>query len=174
MTSSTELTTIIRKYLISQSELNGQLVRDAATQYGAYLDVNDHNDVFVSLAPTQTILFFELKTRDSEANMTETNDDLNETITSINSYQLHIITYGDNSNDVCNKLVARLRTERIRNLLLSEGVYLCRISDITRVNEFKNNVVWQRNDFDIDLSCEFTFTQVAVDSAYAELNTITF
>lgn len=170
LASVKKLNEILRAQLITQSGVNGQLVRDSLTEYGAYLDKNSQDSVFISIQPTDVVILFELRTRDSTANVSFTKDD--DKIIYDRAYQLHVMLYGDASTDTVNTLIARLRTEKVRSDLYSEGVYVEKISDSTEIHEFKNNVVWLRNDFDIDVCCEIEVSQVVKEDEFAAFDKI--
>lgn len=163
MTSIDQLTTILRQQLIRQTGIESNLVRDATTEYGAFLDTNSSLSIFTSLLPSQVALLFELKTRDSHDNVSMTNQ--NDSISFFRAYQLRIILYGNDSDNIANKLVARFRTEKVRNELLAQGIYVESLSEPERITEFKNNVVWIRNDISINIACEINISQESVDQS---------
>ena len=170
MTDIESINTILRAQLIAQSGISAELIRDATTEYGSFLDMNSSGSIFESLTPTNTALLFELKTRESSINMSRTND--NDSITFFRAYQLRVILYGDNSGNVANMLVARFRTEKVRNSLLAKGVYVETVSEPERITEFKNNIVWQRNDIEINVSCEVELTQSSIDADFETFDEI--
>lgn len=161
MTDIESINVILRSQIIAQSGIDAELVRDATTEYGAFLDMNTSGSIFESLTPSNTVALFELKTRESSTNMSRTNDD--DSIVFFRTYQLRVMLYGDDSGNIANMLVARFRTEKVRNSLLASEVYVESVSEPERITEFKNNIVWQRNDIDINVSCEVDLTQASVD-----------
>lgn len=168
ITSIKELEKIVRKYLISQSELKGKFVRNALSTYGETLDKLLYKQTFDTITPCDELMLFELKTHKSSStkSMTEVNGD----ITSYKSYTIHVIIYGENAADVASKTIARLRTEIIRDSLLNEGVYIEEVTDDDSINEYINNVMWRRHDFDVNISCDITVTQVTADQELAVLD----
>lgn len=162
-----ELNKICRKYLISQSGIDGSMVRNSLSLYGEELDQLLYKTTYDSVNPCQAIILFELSSRDSSSNvsMTETDD----SVTEFKSYSMNIVIYGDASATIAATLIARLRTEAIRSALYAEGVYIERVTDDVSVNEFKNNVMWHRHDFKIDLTCKLSITQVSPDNAFASV-----
>ena len=154
-----DINKVLRKYLISQSELPSKNVLNSLSTYGETLN-KIFNNIANSYKLEDSILLFELTNRNNESNVSFIEND---SLTFIQSYNLKIILYGKNSFDVCNKLIARLRSENIRNLLYDEGIYLERIENPISFTEFKNDVLWPRNDFNILLSCEFSYSQVEQD-----------
>lgn len=178
-TNSDEINKLIRLQIIKQANLLPERVLNSLSTYGAELDkilteiltvstshtVGRHNvqssedeSIYVPVQHSDVVVLFELQDRQSSNNMSETNDD--NSVTYTKSYIVHLIIYGDNCGDVATTLVARLRTERCRTELLDEGISLERVTDPDRINEFKNNTLWQRTDFDIYISVEYKYTQV--------------
>ena len=178
-TNSDEINKLIRLQIIRQANLLPERVLNSLSTYGAELDkvlteiltvstshtVGRHNvqssedeSIYVPIQHSDVVVLFELQDRQSSNNMSETNDD--DSVTYTKSYIVHLILYGDSCGDVATTLVARLRTERCRTELLDEGISLERITDPDRINEFKNNTLWQRTDFDIYISVEYKYTQV--------------
>ena len=88
----------------------------------------------------------------------------NDSIIYNQSYNLKITLYGNESLNLSNKIIARLRTEKIRNSIYDEGIYLEKIENPKSLNEFINDVLWLRTDFNILLSCEFLYSQVEQDN----------
>ena len=170
MTDINDINSILRSKIIAQTGLNGQMVRDATTEYGAYLDRNTSGSVFETITPTNTLILFELQARTTNTDMSYTNDD--NSISYFRSYRMHVMVYGSDSDNTANKLAARLRTEKVRNELLASGVYMEQVSEPVRITEFKNNIVWFRNDLNIDVACEVTITQVSTDADYASFDKI--
>lgn len=170
MTDINTINSILRSQIIAQTGVNGQFVRDATTEYGAYLDKNVSGSVFETIAPTNTLILFELQTRTTNTDMSYTNDD--NSVSYFRSYRMHVMIYGNNSDNVANVLAARLRTEKVRNEILASGVYMEHVGDPVRITEFKNNIVWLRNDFNIDVSCEVLITQTSIDPDYASFDKI--
>lgn len=153
-----EITTILRKILISQSELNPNFVRDAESEYGTDLDKDYENSIFNSIEPYNTLILFELRDRNNDSDMTEiTNCDK---LVLYKSYQLHCIIYGDDSGDVANKLVSRLNSSYIKQVFQENSLYLESVSMPIEIHEFKNMRLWQRHDININLSCELIFNQI--------------
>lgn len=159
-TNVNDLNKVLRKYLISQSELSSKNVLNSLSIYGENLN-KIFNNIATSYKTNDCVLLFELSNRQNTSNISFTE---NNSIIYTQSYKLKIILYGENGADICNKIIARFRTERVRNLLYDEGIYIEKIDNPISFNEFKNDVMWPRNDFNIDLSCEFIYSQVEQDN----------
>ncbi len=154
-----DINKVLRKYLISQSELPSKQVLNALSTYGENLS-KILNNISTSYKTSEAVMLFELSNRNSDSDVSFNE---NNNITYIKSYELNITIYGKDGADIANKTIARLRTERIRRLLYDEGIYIENIDEPGSFNEFKNNVLWPRNDFSINLSCEFSYSQVEQD-----------
>ena len=76
------------------------------------------------------------------------------------------------SYEITPKLVARFRTERVRNNLYNEGIYIESISNPIQLDEFVNGVIWKRWDFEIDISVRFEVNQISTYSDFDALNKI--
>lgn len=166
---SKELEKIIRKYLITQSELSSKKVLNALDSYGQDLNKNINSSIFDSYSPSDNVILFELFTRPSNSDISYTNSD-DEKISYYKAYELKLYIYGESSSDVANKIVARFRTQYVREHLLDDGVYLEKIEEPKKLNEFINNVLWIRNDVSISINCKFIIPQINLDSNFEILN----
>lgn len=164
---------IIRQTLIFQSQLPEKFVRSSHSLYGTDLDKNVDYDIFNTISSSDLLVLFELMTADATSNMTERDRKDENFINYYQSFKIHIILYGDESLTFAHILKARLLTEEVREELQIQGIYLSNISNIEKIDEFKNGVVWMRNDFDIYVSCQFNFTPVMTNADIEKLNTIT-
>ena len=160
---------IIRATLISQSQIEPDYVRNSDTVFGQMLDAPLSDDVFESITHTDLLMLFELHSRESDSDMTETVDDK---IVSYKAFKVHVIVYGDLSADCCSNVIARLRTQKVRSDLQSSAVYLERVSEMVELREFKASTVWTRHDFDIDISCRLQINQINDDYDVSSLSSI--
>lgn len=163
-----ELEKICRKYLISQSQLSGEMVRNSLSTYGETLDKVLSKMIEASICPCDALILFELKSRHSNSDVSMT--EVDESITIYKSYTLYIIIYGNDSATLATKLIARLRTEEIRSQLYEEGVYVEKVYNDDSLNEFKNNVMWHRHDFKLDISCMMSVEQTNVEAPFESAN----
>lgn len=160
----------IRATLIQQSGLAQQYVRNALSMYGSYMSDSYDGIDWNAITPEQSLIFFELSNRDSDSDMSETRAD--GSIRICTSYQVHVIIYGDNSKNLANILIARLRTSTVRDLFIANEIYLESVSNSTSLNDYKNGALWQRNDFDINIGCEIKITQDAESYTFKEYSGI--
>lgn len=165
-----DINKIIRKQLILQSELSSKYVRNALTTYGVTLDKLLSNQVYDTICPCDALLLFELQTRDNSADVSMTESD--DSITYYRSYNVHIIIYGQNSSNVSTKLIARLRSENVRKMLYDEGIYVELVTNDTSINEYKNDAMWHRHDFDVYISCKLSVVQLSTLEYIEKLNTL--
>ena len=170
LSSTNDIEKIIRTTLALQAQVPLNFVSNALSLYGVMLDQNTEFDIFESITPDQTLILFELNNREGEADMSETQPD--NTISVFCSFTIHVIIYGDSARNVSNHLVGRLHTERVRESLLSQGIYVESVSKPEGIQEYKNGTMRIRNDFDIDISCELNVSQIGEDYIIDELNDI--
>lgn len=156
-----ELNKLLRNVLIVQSELQQDRVLNSLSLYGEDLDKLFEEQIYTSIDVSDAMILFELRSRNSSSDVSMTLQD--GTIEIIRSFSLYVMIYGDDSADISSKLIARFRTEKIRNNLHNSGIYIENVSDADMINEFKNNVMWLRNDFSIDISCKFIVSQIEQD-----------
>lgn len=169
--NTNSIETIIRAALIAQSGLNGKFVRNSLSLHGEALEKVLSEQIYTSIDGSDSLMLFELQSRQNDADMSETEDD--ESISYYKSFKIYVIIYGDNSTNLANTLSARFRTERVRRQLQSEGLYLETISDSQKINEYKNETMWIRNDIEIDISCHLSIQPTTNDDTLDTLNDIT-
>lgn len=97
---------------------------------------------------------------------------IDNSITYYKIYRLKLTLYGSNSSSVALKLVGRLRSSKVRTDLYSSGIYIEKVSEPDIINEFKNNLVWLRNDVQVDIGVKYALSQVDVATEYEAINTI--
>lgn len=156
-----ELNKELRTILMTQSGVDGQFVRNALSTFGETLDKLLFKQTYDTICPCDVLILFELRSRENETDVSMTERD--DTVTYYKSYELYVIIYGDKAADVANMLIARMRTEAVRLRLLDLGIYLESVSNDTSLNEFKNNVMFNRHDIRFNISCRFSIAQVSSD-----------
>lgn len=158
ISSTKEINKILRNILIKQSELPAKRIVDSLSTFGETLDKLLEKTIYDSYKTSDSVILFELLDRDSSNNMSYTKED--STIKYQRSFEWKLIIYGNDSSDIATKIVARYRTQKIRDDLQNQGIYLEEVTEPTTFNEFKNNVIWLRNDLSINITCEFEITQI--------------
>lgn len=165
-----ELNKIVRTQLIAQSELPSDRVRNALSTYGEMLDKLLVREEFNGICTCDSLMLFELRTRENDGDVSMT--EVNESVTFYKSYTMYVILYGDDSATIMNKLITRLRTQAVRQLLYEQGVYIEEVRNDTSMNEFKNDVMWHRHDVEILISCKMSITQATPDEAFEKIEPV--
>lgn len=161
ITNLSDIDVIIRDFIITQSEVKPEFVRNSASVFGTTLDKDYASNIFDSIDLDDTLILFDVKNRYNEGDMSQTQKD--GMINLYRSFNVHIIVYGNNSKDVANTLIARFRTQKVRTDLQNQAIYLEKVSDLVEVHEFKSSILWVRNDFDINISCKIQINQIDDD-----------
>ena len=160
---------IIRAKLIQQSQIDGKFVRNSLSLHGEALDKVLNEQIYTSIDKNDVLILFELRSRNNDNDMSETNNDR---IEYYKSFEIYVIIYGDNSTNIANNIVARFRTELVRTDLQTKSIYLETISDPTKLNEYKNETMWLRNDISIDIRCKLSINAIVEDYEFDTLNKI--
>ena len=158
--STAKLEELLRNLLIEQSTLASERVLNSLSIHGEDLDKLLEDSIYVSLDRTDCVLLFELISRESSSDISNEDEDA---ISTYRSFSLKCILYGNDSNEIATEIVSRLRTEKVIEDLQAQGIYLETVSRIESVNEYKNETMWQRNDFDIDISCLFKISKISAE-----------
>lgn len=153
-----EINKIIRNALIKQSGLSSNNVLNALSLHGEDLDKKLSKQYYGSYETNESVLLFELNSRQSTSNTSFTDDD--DKIVYYRSFTVSVTLYGDDSSDIASNIVARLRTADSKLALYSDGIYLEAVSEPTTLNEYKNETMWIRNDIELSLSCYLSIEQV--------------
>lgn len=152
---------ILRNAILRLTGLGSQFVVNALSAYGTDLakmlfDMQEsirQPDSNPAMSENDSLLLFEaISDNDSNDNMMQQSD-------AYNAYRLHVIIYGEGSEEIAVKLKARLLLIDEKVNLNTQGVQIRSISNIESMNEFKNEVMWQRRDMDIHFAFrrEYTF-----------------
>lgn len=160
---------IIREHLILESGIQEEFVRAAHSEYGTDLD-KKNGSVFNSIEKSDTVMLFEISSEDSEmSNSEETSEGLVYHLT----FRVQVIMYGDDTLTLSKVLAARLRTQKSRELLHDKGIHLRTVSNPTKIEDFKNDTIWMRNDIEMQIACDMLIDKISdVDKfeQYAETN----
>lgn len=168
LTSVDELNKILRQVIIQQSNLSDEQVLNSLSIHGEDLDKLFEEQEYISIDRSDALILFELQSRRSSADISMTNDD--GSITLYRSFTFRVMIYGNDSSNIANVLIARLRTEDVRVQLLDSNIYVEKVSEPDVLNEYKNQTMWIRNDIAIDISCEFNISQFMSDN-FEQINT---
>lgn len=190
-------TKILRDTLIEQSQLLPERVLNSLSIHGTELDKILEEQIYNSIELNDTTMLFELYSLDSTSNVSMEEGDIytakpltcsnsticseevicgkfiiDRSITYYKMFRLHLILYGQNSSDLAVKLSSRLRSLSTRSKLYESGIYIEKVSDPETINEYKNDIMWLRNDVNIDLGLKFSISQVSLPTEYMKLNDI--
>ena len=165
-----DLEKVIRAQLIAQSELNPKFVRNSLSLHGEALEKFLNGQIYSSIDNKDVLMLFELRSRDNESDMSEDEDG---NISYYKSFEIYVMVYGDNGTNVVNNVVARFRTQNVRLGLRDCGVYLETVSNPVRINEYKNETMWIRNDFTIAITCHLAISKLSSDDPFAKINDVT-
>ena len=168
ITSVNELNKLIRNVLIEQSGLSPVFVRSVHTEFGTDLD-KKNGSIFTSLTQDDEVILFDLETNDTSNNMSETTG--SQTVI-YQSFRASIIMYGYVASLLAEYLVARLRTQEVRESLHEVGIHIEKVNSPTKLEEFKNGVVWARHDFDIEFACQLLVPPITTSYDYEEYTNI--
>lgn len=163
ITSENELDKIMRDFLIQQSQIPEKFVRAQHSLYGTDLTKN-RGDIFESIKHSDLLILFEVHSTGSIESISETQSD---GLKHFSYFEVNVIIYGDASTILANKLTARLRSEPVRDDALSKGIQIVNVGNQVELKEFKNGVVWVRNDFNMNIACTMLIENI-IDPNQAE------
>lgn len=158
-----EIDKILRNVIIQQSELQADRVLNALSIRGTDLEKQIQTDEYISIDLNNSMILFEVYSRNSENNMTMEEDDENNSLTSYCSFMIKLIIYGNTSKMLAQKLKARFESQYIRNKLYDSGIHVDNVSEIETISEFINSTIWLRNDLSILFSCKLSVSQLQDD-----------
>lgn len=148
-----EMYKTIRTLFVDLSGINPDLIRHIDTEYGVDLNKNPNGSIFSTITHKDLILLFDISPANIESNMTETQGNH---IHIYNYYKVKCIMYGDDSITKSLILTSKLRSEKIRDLLIEKGIHLAEVSNIEKLEEIQNGSIWVRCDFDLLIACEIS------------------
>ena len=165
ISSPLDIDKFIRNELSTQSELGLNYVLNGISLNGQDLRkvvANTENKIWDSFTHTDTFIVFEKEKDDNlRNNMSESVVKSNsDKIEKIVSYKIKVYIYGDSSDLIRNKLVSRLLTDSVKVSLLEKGIHIVKIDNENTINEFVNNIMWIRNDFDLYISVKYEFSPI--------------
>lgn len=176
-----ELNKILRNMLIEQSQLTPSMVLSSLSLHGTDLDKHlqqicslttlcgEHNNSnYNSIERQDALMLFELESNTMLNDISITTED--DKLIYYRALVLKVILYGDGSNDIASNTIARLRSEAVREKLYGNGVYLESVSRPNVLNDFKNDTMWLRVDFDINLGCKLVIEQIDTPNTWLSLS----
>lgn len=154
----------VRKLIISQMEIEGERVLNAASVRGPDLQkILNETDV---MSPNLNDVFmtFSVIEDDNDDNyiIPEEDDTMSETA----SYKFAIKIYGNSSHMCAHKLRTLFKTPEVTTLLHENGIYLRGIAYPVDVKEFINNTLWSRCDIELEIQVRHNFEKVTKDGYF--------
>lgn len=159
LTNLNEVNKFIGNVLVTQSELTRDNVYNALSLHGTPLHKRLLETNFISYDVSECVLLFELESENGSDNVSMTLD--NGTIVYDKTYKVSITIYGNASEDVANKTIARLRSEKVRQDIQENGLCILNVTNSQTANEFVNDTMWHRSDFAIKLGCEIVIQPIS-------------
>lgn len=151
ITSVEEIEAVISAALIAASGLQVNQVVNANSSLGPYLSKDGSQ--LSSIRNDEQFIVFDVHSRESDDTISETYSE--EQLTA--SYTAHIIVYGETGTVLASKVAGQFRTDKTKLDLRRSGLYVEAVSNPQLIHEIKNETVWSRNDFDIDVSVYLSF-----------------
>lgn len=153
-----EVDKIIGDMLVKQSELQRGSIVNGCSIRGVDLSKFVTEKVKLSYDLSDSVIIFEVKTNNNDdIDFTEVEKDV---VRESLSLEVSVIIYGNQSLALAKVLKARFESEKVRNDLLDKEVYLSSVNEITSMNEFINETIWPRADFNMDIACEIQVSQI--------------
>lgn len=163
-----DINKILRNELIKQSQIDGKNILNSLSEYGEDLDKLIEKSIYNSYEKSNIVILFELLDNNQGTNVSYTNDDND--IIYYKSYSFYIMIYGDNSSSLSNIIASRMRTEKVRIDLLSNGLHIEEVTNPHIINEYKNQKMWIRNDININISCMMNISQIELDNDFKSIS----
>ena len=172
ITNLRELEKIVGNILYKESELTKDRIINALSVRGPALSKLVTDKVKLSYDLNDVVIIFEIVNRSNDdVNFSEEIDE-NEIRNNL-ALEVNIVCYGNASNNVVNKLRARLLSERVRLEFLENDVYIAQVSNATSLNEFVNETVWPRCDFSFNIDVEMLVKKTIEDKTIEDISEIT-
>ena len=155
----------LRREIINFLHLNPSFLINADSIHGP--EIREQITNLISQAPTvkQPFIVFEFREiEDMSFGATQESDSL---MTTLVPYGMFLKIYGDFCHITAQKLVALFKNINICDRLYNEGIKILNTSSPTSINEFINDVRWQRCDIQISTICRFN-----IDISDLEFNSV--
>lgn len=143
----------LRKAIIEQSDLISDRVLNALSVRGTDLSDIINGVVEDNLNIDNSFILFELLYDDGNDYVVVKNDD--NSMASINYFNLNLHIYGNDSYMTAQKLMSRFRTIDCAEKLYNSGIHFLGITNPTTINEFINDTMWIRQDLTIKIEVAF-------------------
>lgn len=154
-----EIDKYIAKMLVEQSQLDTNRIINGLSIRGVELAKFIEDSIELSYNIKDSVIIFERFSEDNE-NINFSEELSISNIRQTMYHKIHIIIYGMKSAMLANILRARCISENVEDSLSTVGIYLSSVSQVSSMNEFINNTVWPRADFDIYTCSEIEVSQL--------------
>lgn len=149
-----EAIVILRNKIVEISGLQNEFVINSLSVYGADLakiiDETQYSIKQKALNPTETVndsmIVFEVMNDEGST------DNMLQDFIKYAAYVMHITVYGESAEELAHSIKKELLMFETKAKLNYDGVHISSISNINAMNEFKNSVMWQRRDFDVNFA----------------------
>lgn len=143
----------LRREICNAINLKPDFLINSDSLYGP--EIRQQLTAFVSKAPDlmQPFVIFEFREIENDSFGATQYDD--ETMISLMPYGLFLKIYGNFCHITAQKILALFKNPAVSEKLYYEGLKILNVSSPTSVNEFINNVRWQRCDIQVSFICRF-------------------
>lgn len=159
--SYSQLVISLRSMLIDVSELRSELVKNGLSPDGSDLSEQLTTNILTAVGIKNAVIVFYVNESETPDNVSMDED---VSISSYQSYSMHVIVYGLAGQMLAHKIKARFESSSIREQLYRDGIHLVAVSSISDGTEFINDVMWPRKDFDIDVSVRYSISKTSDSS----------
>lgn len=163
---------IIANVLVKQSQLDNDRIINGLSVRGPELSKYIQTKVLKSYELTDSVIIFELvMDYNQDTNFTEYS---NNSIRNTMAFHIELTVYGNESINLANILKARLESQKVRAILLEEGIYLSNISNIASLNEYINETMWLRSNMTLNLIAEMNIDEIDKSEDVEDFSELTY
>lgn len=155
------------KFLDEKSGLNSQRILNADSVRGTDISQMINSTESYSPAQSDSFLLFELL-EDTSGEHFVTPGQREQDMMSIQSFNFHIMIYGNNSPMDAQKISTIFKNADLVLGLRDSGIFVNQVSAVDPINEFINNTLLIRRDIDIKIEVRFQFDNVGPEPEYFE------
>lgn len=167
--STKDIIIALRNEIITQAEIPSNYVLNALSFYGTEMHRSQNGIVFDSFSQEDTFIIFELNKRDTSDTVNYSSGD---DIINYASYVMRLNIYGEDCDLLSRKLRSRLLSEEVRNNLYEKGVYIQNIPYPESINEYINEVMWEREDLEIEIAVRFNINKITINDPMESLGSL--
>lgn len=170
ITNLHEIEKVIAAILVQQSELENDRIINGLSIRGPELSKYIQDKILHSYNINDSVIIFELiMDYDNTLNITEYDE---KNIRSNIAAKIELTIYGNESINLANILKARLESEKVRNILLENEIYLSTISNISSLNEYENDTMWLRTNMTLNVIVELQVNEITKSDEIEDIGTL--